>query len=228
VSAALAAGAQPVTLPAGHPSPPPAVPASLDVSVAVPVDQRSAFAALQDVLDAADRLAAEDLLLVRPALPEIVALRDWCCEQVVAQLSGVPGTPWPGTAQERFAGDRRLVRARPVWDDALLLSTSRAVVAADDFNRIIGISEAAADLLGWTADELVGRRVVAIIPPELREAHVAGFTRHLTTGVAHALGVELDLPVLRRDGTTVLCRFLVESAPASAGRAVYLAYLRVL
>jgi hypothetical protein len=39
------------------------------------------------------------------------------------------------------------------------------------------------------------------------------------------LGVELQLPVLRADGTELLCHFLIERAAAEAGRAVYLAWI---
>jgi hypothetical protein len=46
------------------------------------------FAVLQDVLDEAERLAASGLLLARPGLPEVVALRDWAAESVIAQLTG--------------------------------------------------------------------------------------------------------------------------------------------
>jgi hypothetical protein len=67
--------------------------------------------------------------------------------------------------------------------------------------------------------------VVVLVPPRYRESHVAGFTRHLTTGEAHVLGVELELPVLRRDGTEVLCTFLIESTGTPSGRAVYLAWI---
>jgi PAS domain S-box-containing protein len=97
-------------------------------------------------------------------------------------------------------------------------------VAADQANRILAVSRPLADLLGWEADDLVGRRVVTIIPPHLREAHVAGFTRHLTTGEAHVLGVPLRLPVLTADGTELACDYLVEQVDAP-GRTVYLAWI---
>jgi hypothetical protein len=71
----------------------------------------------------------------------------------------------------------------------------------------------------------VGRRVVALIPPELREAHVAGFSRHLTTGETNVLGVPLELPVLRRDGTQIRCSFLIERAEVGTRRPVYLAWI---
>lgn len=54
---------------------------------------------------------------------------------------------------------------------------------------------------------------------------MAGFSRHLSTGQAYALGVPLELPVLRSDGSEVMCHFLVERAPANGGRAVYVAWV---
>jgi len=66
---------------------------------------------------------------------------------------------------------------------------------------------------------------VTLIPHRLREAHVAGFTRHLSTGASHVLDVPLTLPVLRADGTEFTADFLVQQAPNSRGRAVYLAWI---
>ncbi|MDQ1703104.1 MAG: hypothetical protein QOF57_2356 [Frankiaceae bacterium] len=230
LAAAATAGAPPARLAQGHPdnhSSPPSVPAAVDAVVVVPVDGHSDFAALQDVLDAGRRLGAADRMLLRPALPETVALRDWACEQVLAQLNGVPATPWVGAAHPRFIDPASAGETAPApdWDDSVVRTTDRAAVAADDNNRIVAMSAAAADLLGWPAAELVGRRVVTIVPERLREAHVAGFTRHLTTGEAHVIGTEVTLPVLRRDGAEISCRFLIERAPAGRGRAVYVAWL---
>jgi len=213
-------------LPEGHPSPLPDTPASLDLEVSVPDDATEAFAALQDVLDVAETLAARGLLLARPGLPEIVAVRDWACEQAISQSSGVLPSPWPGTEQERFTlSHDRHEPAPPEWDTRLVSDSDRGAVAADDANRIIAVSRPFADALGWDVDDLVGRRVVVLIPPELREAHVAGFTRHLTTGETHAVGVPLRLPVLRADGTRVDCDFLIQQMPATTGRAVYVAWI---
>jgi PAS domain S-box-containing protein len=181
---------------------------------------------MQDTLDAGERLAKEGKLLVRPALPEIVAVRDWACEQVISQLAGGSPVPWPGTAQERFettVNDRDSPEEL-VWDDTPVRTSDRGVVAADDANRIVGVSEPLAALLGWEVEALVGRRVVTLIPPALREGHVAGFSRHISTGEAHILGVPLELPVLHADGSEILCRFLVEQED-TGGRPVYLAWI---
>ena len=229
ILAARAAGRAARPLPEAHPGALPEVPLQLDLALAVSSEQVHAFGQLQDALDEAERLAAAGLLLVRPGLPEIVAVRDWACEQVIAQVAGSPSSPWAGADDERFTG---LVDAvgplEPTWDASLLEDPTRSVVAADDANRIIGISPALSAQLGWRPEDLVGRRIVAIVPPQFREAHVSGFSRHLSTGVAHAIGVPLDLPVLRADGTEVVCGFLIQHLRTPEGRSVYIADIRPL
>ena len=177
---------------------------------------------LQTSLDEAERLAHEGSLLVLPGLPEIVAVREWCCDQVVAQVSGAAPAPWSSESGPKVAATRGPVEG---WDSSVVHGATRPVVAGDDTNRILAVSPAATALLGWEPDELVGRRVVDLVPPSLREAHVAGFTRYLTTGESHVLGRPVELPVLRRDGTETRVRFLLERAPSPSGRSVFLAWL---
>ena len=213
-------------LPLGHPSPLPAVPATLDLVLQVPVDLGPDFAAMQDTLDAAEELAEDGLLLARPGQPEVIAVRDWVCEQVTAQLAGVAPAPWAGADQERFTLARQLHgRQSSDWDLAAVRDAPGGVVAADEGNRIVAVSRSLCDALGWSVQDLVGRRVVTLIPHRLREAHVAGFTRHLTTGEAHVLDVPLTLPVLHADGTEIMASFLVQRTEIGGGRALYLAWI---
>lgn len=215
-----------LTQPAGQPATLPEVAPTLDLVLSLAPEQASSFGALQDTLDEGERLAGAGQLLVRPSLPEVTAVRDWACEQVISQLSGTGPSPWAATDVARSIGlpeDRAHVGDRQDVDhvrDALF-----GAVAADDANRILAVSRPLADALGWEPEELVGRRIVALIPPRFREAHVAGFTRYLTTGEAHILGVELDLPVLRRDGSEVLCSLLIEASSTDGGRHLYTAMI---
>ncbi len=225
VEAAQRDGTAQPAVPDGHPAPLPPVPPTLTLTLSLPTSIGPAYAALQDALDVAERLAVAGRLLARPGLPEIVAVRDWVCEQVVAQLAGVGPSAWPGAAQRHFELAVNDTGVALDWDDSVVRDSDRGVVAADDANRIVAISRPLATLLGWLPEELVGRRVVTLIPPHLREAHVAGFSRHMTTGEAHVLGVPLVLPVLRADGRELQCDFLVERAPDSTGRSVYLAWI---
>ena len=203
----------------------------VDLALEVPVDLGPAYAAMQDTLDVAERLARAGRLLVHPGLPEVVAVRDWACQQVTAQLAGIAPSPWPGADQERFT---TAVHDRDTGPDtgdehvAAVRDSARCVVAADEANRIVAVSRPLAELVGWSVDELVGRRVVTLVPPQLREAHVAGFVRHLATGEAHIIGVPLTVPVLHADGRQLTCRLLVEHLRRPGGRATYLAWLDAL
>lgn len=81
-------------LPAGHPTPLPWVPDDMAVELCVPPDAGAMFATMQDTLDLAESLAVKGELFARPGLPEIIAARDWACDQVIAQLAGSPPAPW--------------------------------------------------------------------------------------------------------------------------------------
>jgi PAS domain S-box-containing protein len=224
---ALQAAAQDPTLarlaplPPGHPSVMPDVPAVLNVQVA-DIGTGAGFAMLASALDVGQRLAAGSHLLVRPALAELVAVGDWACQQVLAQTRGEQ--PAPCEVSERDVALLERVPA-PQWSDVGVSTSARAVVAADDHNRLLAVSESAARLVGFSAGELVGRPVTTIIPHRLRQQHVAGFTRHLATGQARALGVELDLPVLCADGSEVVRRFLIQADVDPTGRRVYVAWM---
>jgi PAS domain S-box-containing protein len=230
LDAAFAEGRVQPVLPDGHPSPLPWAPKSVDAELHLTPVDGPAFLALPDALDLAERLSVSGDLLNNPGLPEIIALRDWACEQVVAQLGGSPPGPWPGTAQERFetAAHAPAMVDESAWNSASVREADRGVVAADDANRIVAISRPLAEAVGWEPEALVGRRVVTLIPPRLREAHVAGFSRHLSTGEAHVLGVPLELPVLRSDGSEILCRFMIERVSAGASRTIYVAWIEPL
>ena len=192
----------------------PPAPARVDVEVTL--------VALREALDLGQQLASQGQLLVRPALDELVTLRDWACDQVMAQSNGGTPTRW----------DNALLAGRSVgewptvdWDDTAVRSSPRPVVAGDDSNRIIAVSPPAAELLGGSPEDLVGLRITAIIPDRLRELHVAGFVRHLATGEGRVLGVRLNLPVLRLDGQEVLRCVLIEQQTVADGRSVYIAWL---
>ncbi len=154
----------------------------------------------------------------------VTDLRQQC---VQSQLAGGQPSRWPGTAAAHFTQHLDQTERRLDWDPTRVQESVR-VVAADEGNRIVAISRPLADLLGWPPEDLIGRRVVAINPPRFRQAHVAGFTRHLTTGEAHALGVHLTLPVLHADSTEFDCDFFIEAHRARSGRTIYLAWVTPL
>lgn len=215
-------GSASVPLPDAHPGELPAVPPIVDLEIRVRREEGPLFARLQDVLDYGERLAEAEELLVRPGLPEIVAVRDWACEQVIAQLAGAPPAHWVGLDDGEW-GVADVAHSPTGWSDTAVTGATSGVIAVDDANRVVAVSTPLLDLLGWSREELVGRRVITIVPPRFREAHVAGFSRHLSTGVARAIGVPLRLPVLLADGTERECALLIHTERTASGRTIYVA-----
>ena len=187
------------------------------VDVAFTYEHADDFAVLQAVLDDARHLIASHDLLVLPSLPEVLALRNWLCDQVVEQSAGAEPTRW----QLRAVSDPADTAAAE-WDRSLAPSPGSAWLVSDDRNRIVAASPAALDLLGWPEDELVGQRLLAVIPQRLRERHVAGYTRSAVNGDGDLLGTPLALPALTRGGGEIPVTLTLTRHAARAGRHVYL------
>jgi PAS domain-containing protein len=178
----------------------------IDVTIELSRTAIPNFPVLRDVLRRCSELSAEGLLLVPPSLPEIQAVRRWVCDEVGRQGQGLPPRPFADMAVEDVPVD-------PMSADAIdaVRSSGLAQIAADRWNRIIAVSPAAAELLGWTADEL--------------EAHVAAFTRQMLGGEPRILGRPTDVPALRRDGGEVPVTLLIERRFDSRDRSLFVATL---
>ncbi len=186
----------------------------------IPAASVGHFELMNTTLDEAMALAEEGGLLTPPTQPEVREFRRWLCRQVREQLGGGSPSPWtPDVGSEL-----RPAAPAPEWDPEGVTTAEGPVVAAADTNRIIAVSPAATRLLGYTsAEELVGRRLVDIIPPRFRQAHLAGFTLHLFAGRQPLLGQRITVPALRRDGSEVAVELLVEAVSLTGGRHVFLA-----
>ncbi|MDQ1706624.1 MAG: hypothetical protein QOF18_2990 [Frankiaceae bacterium] len=191
-----------------------------DVSVAIVSDAVPGFVLLRDALGRATAMSRAGQLLVPPSLPEIAALRNWVCEEVTHQASGLPPTQWVGLENDEAEPAR--VSESTLAD---VRGATEALVAADASNRIVAVSAAAEQLLGWAAADLEGKRLVTIIPPRLRDRHVAGFTRHLLDGTSAIIGQPMTVPAIRRDGVEVDVVLLIERRADPLTRAVFVATL---
>lgn len=191
----------------------------LDVLIELQELTSGDFAVLQGALDHGRQLAIAGETLTLPSLPEVVALRNWLCEEIMDQGAGAEATPWRFT--EVVLDDGGVALAE--WDPSLAPPDDEPWLIGDDHNRIIGASSAAVSLLGWGPGELVGQRLLAVIPDRLREQHVAGFTRGVVNGDHRLLGQPLQLPALRKDGTEIAITLTLSRHSAKRARAVFLA-----
>jgi PAS domain-containing protein len=190
----------------------------VDLELAITADLAASFPLLQAVLDHANRLAREQRLLCLPVLPEIAALRNWICEEVVGQTNGAPARRWHLPETLEMPGI-----APASWPGMSSLPDQEAWIVGDDTNRIIGASTAALDLLGW--DQLVGERLLVVIPHEFREQHIASFTRGVLRGTHQLLDQPLALTALGRNGDVMPINLTLSRHAATGERIVFLAKL---
>jgi len=195
--------------------------ATADVPLDIANDAVAWLPVLRDLLARATAMAMSGKLLTPPSLPEIVALRNWVCDEVARQHAGLAPQAWTELHMEESAPAAASPEAL-----AAVRHSAAALVAADSSNRIVAVSAAAAALLGWEPGRLEGRRLVAIIPPRLRDRHIAGFTKHLLDGSGSIVGRPVRLPALRRDGTEIELTVLIERRPDPAARALFVATFR--
>jgi len=191
------------------------------VQVTVPRGSVQHFRVLDMLMNTAQDLAQSGQLLVPVVQPELRMMREWLCRQVLTQADGQDPVPWPP----------REVLAPPAqgalsWDADAVSDAGTASVAADDTDLIVAVSAEALSLLGYERpSELLGRRLITIIPQRFRQAHLAGFTLHLLTGRGPLLAEEFDAPVLRRDGSERTVRMGIEARHVDHGRTVFVATL---
>lgn len=180
------------------------------------------FNLLNEALEAAVGLADAGAFLTAPTQPELRMLRRWLCTEVVAQSQGSPPTAW-ASRSHALSPPRTAV----TWDDSRVTGADHPVVAADDTNRIVAVSLPTLELLGYAdVSELLGRRLVTLIPDRFHQAHLAGFTLHFSTGRAPLIGGTVTVPALCADGSERLVDLSITAERAGRGRWVFVGEMR--
>ena len=85
---------------------------------------------------------------------------------------------------------------------AILQAAADAIVTIDDQGSITTFNRAAEEMFGYSASDIVGRNVSLLAPSPYREEHDNYLQRYLRTGQARIIGLEREVEVLRRDGST--------------------------
>ncbi len=97
---------------------------------------------------------------------------------------------------------------------AMLESALDAVIAIDHEGRVTEFNPAAERTFGYPRDRAIGERMVElIVPPELRDAHLAGFARYLKGGEPRVLGRRVEMPAMRADGTEFPIELAITRVP---------------
>lgn len=124
----------------------------------------------------------------------------------------VPRPPMSTDTTALLAGLARIVidylelrRSRAAGRIATLIAetTSDAIICADTGNRITYWNTAAANMLGWSAEEAIGQTLNLIVPERHRASHAGGLARVAAGGMPRLFGKVIELPACRRDGREI-------------------------
>ena len=191
------------------------------VELPVPVRSLSHFATLERTMLAALEMVEGGLLLTAPTQPEVQGLRAWLCDQVISQSQGAAPAPWSALDDLPPRYHHSLS-----WDGSHVRQAEVGMVAADDEDRIVAVSARLLRLLGYDdARDLVGRRLVDLIPERYRQAHLAGFTMHFMSGRSLLIGRTVVVPALHRGGVEVQVELTIREEHTEDGRTVFVAVM---
>jgi PAS domain S-box-containing protein len=84
--------------------------------------------------------------------------------------------------------------------EAILESANDAIISIDDHGRVVLWNRGAAEMFGYTSDDMIGEPVAAVIPARFREPHAEGIERVTAGGERHVIGQTVELAGLHRDG----------------------------
>jgi PAS domain S-box-containing protein len=77
------------------------------------------------------------------------------------------------------------------------------IITIDENSRILSINPAVEITFGYSPEELLGQKMVALMPERFRESHVGGIARYLATATRHIPWNGVQLPGLRKDGVEI-------------------------
>lgn len=118
--------------------------------------------------------------------------------------------------------------ALPKSERSLLEALVDAVVVADTNMTILFVNSHVTTLTGYTAQEVIGRKVEMLMPIEIAEKHPSYIKRYLSTGLANIIGKGREVPVLRKDKTIAPCWLSVTEQKKTSGRHTFLGTLHAV
>ena len=196
-----------------------------EVVLRIPVAAVSHFQTLDELLRSAVDAARAGRFLSPPTQPEIEEMRRWLCSEIARQAGGdTTATPWLARTDVRATLADQVALTATYFDIA---DVDEPLLATDEASIIVAASASALDLLGYRSpDELLGRRVIVVVPARFHQAHIAGTTLHATNGRDNLLGVPITVPMVRADGTEVPVHLEVRPEQLKGGRRVFVARFR--
>ncbi|MCA8940365.1 MAG: PAS domain S-box protein, partial [Planctomycetes bacterium] len=95
------------------------------------------------------------------------------------------------------------------FQQAILDTIDVAIVLADQTGKILAINPMVTRLLGYQSEELLGRNVRDLSPPEIAVEHDTYIRRYLQTGDAQIIGVGREVEAITKAGKRIPVRLQI-------------------
>ncbi|WP_462380031.1 sensor domain-containing diguanylate cyclase [Pseudomonas sp. Marseille-QA0892] len=106
---------------------------------------------------------------------------------------------------ERQQRTEQALRDREAELASIIENANDAYISLDEQGLVRAWNRVAEETFGWSAREAIGKALdQLIIPAEMGGAHRSGMARFLATGQAKVLDQRLELPAVRKDGTSLV------------------------
>ncbi len=110
----------------------------------------------------------------------------------------------------------RALRDSEARKSAVLETALEGIVTIDERGDLVEFNPSAETMFGYARSEVIGRPMAELlIPPRMRDAHYAGFERHLRTGESRILARRLEMPAVRSDGTEMSVELTITRIPTT-------------
>ena len=196
-----------------------------EVQLQVPVASMRHFEIADDLLARAVAAARAGRLLGPPTQPEISEMREWLCSEIAGQAKGASPTPWRAQTDVRVSLDPEALQASASRE---LAASTDPLIATDEASVIVAVTPSVVEFLGYADEsELLGRRILVVVPTRFHQAHIAGTTLHVTNGRDVLLHRWIDVPMVRADGAEVVVGLRVQPQRLEGGLRVFVAHVRL-
>ncbi|MEM7021521.1 MAG: PAS domain S-box protein [Pseudomonadota bacterium] len=127
---------------------------------------------------------------------------------------------------EQKAGEQEDTRLeREALLRAVVDTSPDGLITIDEKGIVQSFNPAAAAMLGYCAEEVVGRNISCLMPSPDRERHDGYLARYLRTGERRIIGIGREVRAQRKDGTTFPIELAVGEVVAD-GRRMFAGFLR--
>jgi PAS domain S-box-containing protein len=128
------------------------------------------------------------------------------------------------TDRRRTETSREEQRARLA---AILDAVADPIITSDERGIVTSFSRAAETVFGYSASEMIGRNLSALMPEPDHSRHDAYLRRYRETGAAHVIGTNRQVTAQRKDGSTFPAVITISEAWLD-GRRIFVGIVRDL